>query len=109
MINAIGNRIGKVVAVPWTSFWVTLKSGFIWYRRELNTLGGYFTLSYSANGGVTWDELMNLDLTEDSVIIDLTHLYRHRIVGTEYRVDRTLTATGYAGIEDTDWENLYST
>jgi hypothetical protein len=52
---------------------------------------------------------MNLDLTEPDVVIDLTHVYRHSIVGTSYHVDQTLTPTGYSGIEGTDWENIYST
>lgn len=93
----------------WTPHFYILRSGAIWYRREINRAGGYFELSYSDDSGVTWDSLMTLDLTEDSVIIDLAHLYRHRIVGTEYRVDKTLTPTGYAGIENTDWTNIYST
>ena len=48
-------------------------------------------------------------LIKDNVIIDSGNLYRHRIVGTSYRVDNTLTSTGYLGIENIDWENLYST
>jgi hypothetical protein len=93
----------------WDIFWKFLTSGLIWYRRELNDTGGYFVLSYSSDGGGTWTELLVLALTEDSVIIDRTHVYNHRIVGTEYRVDNLLTALGYAGVEGVDWENLYST
>ncbi len=93
----------------WSGFWFILTSGLTWYRREINSTGGYFVLYYSSDGGSTWENLFTLDLTEDSVVIDLTHAYRHRIVGTAYQVDRTLTATGYAGTEDIDWENIYST
>jgi len=93
----------------WTNQYYTLKSGAIWYRREINYAGVYFILSYSDDSGATWEDLMTLDLTEDSVIIDLTHVYSHRIVGTSYRVDYLLTALGYAGTEGIDWENLYST
>ena len=107
-INIGGLTIGSGVGFLWTGAWYTLRSGDIWYRREINP-AGYFALWYSSDAGGTWEELMRLDLTEESVIIDLTHQYRHRIVGTSYHVDRTLTATGYAGIEDTDWENLYAT
>ena len=93
----------------WVSQYYTLKSGVIWYRREINNAGGYFVLSYSSNSGATWEDLMTLDLTEDSVIIDLAHVYSHRIVGTQYRVDILLTALGYTGVEGVDWINLYST
>ena len=110
MAIGIGIGIGlKGSTQSWIRYWYTLKSGVIWYRREVNKTLGYFKLYYSSDSGGTWDELMNLDLTEDSVIIDLTHVYRHRIVGTAYHVDQTLTATGYAGIENIDWENIYST
>lgn len=93
----------------WTSLYYTLKSGLIWYKRETNTSGGYFKLWYSSDGGVIWEELMNLDITEDNPVIDLTHIYRHSIIGTSYHVDQTLTATGYVGTEGVDWENIYST
>ena len=93
----------------WDIFWKFLTSGLIWYRRELNDTGGYFVLSYSSDGGSTWETLLVLDIDESSVIIDRAHLYSHRIVGTEYRVDNLLTALGYAGTEGVDWENLYST
>jgi hypothetical protein len=93
----------------WSSLYYIIKSGAIWYRRERNTAGGYFILWYSADGGGTWENLLQLDITEDNPVIDLTHIYRHSIVGTTYHVDQTLTPTGYSGIEGTDWENVYST
>ena len=93
----------------WDIFWKFLISGNIWYRREINDAGGYFVLSYSSDAGSTWEDLLVLDLTEDSVIIDRDHVYNHRIVGTEYRVDNFLTALAYTGTEGIDWENLYST
>jgi len=80
----IGRRI--VGGQIWSSLYYILKSGAIWYRRETNTAGGYFILWYSSDSGGTWEELMNLDLTEDSVVIDLAHLYTHRITGTAYEV-----------------------
>ena len=93
----------------WEAQFYILKSGAIWYRREINNAGGYFVLSYSSDSGGTWIDLMTLALTEDSIVMDLDHDYRHRIVGTSYHVDRTITATGYAGVEDLDWENIYHT
>jgi hypothetical protein len=102
-IIGIGRR-----SVGWASTYFILTSGTTRYKREINNAGGYFVLYYSADSGVTWDTLMTLDLTEDNVIIDLAHLYRHRIVGTSYHIDRTLTPTGFIGMENLDWENIYS-
>lgn len=93
----------------WTQLYYILKSGAIWYRREINNPGGYFKLWYSSDSGANWEELFTLDLTEPSVVIDLTHLYRHRIVEGAYNVDTTLTGTGYSGTEDVDWKMLYTT
>ena len=104
-----GSIVGGGAYPPWDIFWKFLRSGDTWYRREINDAGGYFVLSYSADTGVTWENLLVLDLTEDSVIIDRAYAYSHRIVGTQYRVDNILTVLGYAGVEGTDWENLYST
>ena len=92
----------------WTDAIYILTSGVTWYKREINTTLGYFKLWYSSDSGVSYEQLMSLDLTEASVIIDLSHQYRHRITDGAYYVDRTLTATGYAGVEGTDWENLYN-
>jgi len=89
------------------STWLIVTSGATWYRRGVS--GTEYHLDYSANAGVTWETIVILDPTEDNVIIDAGKLYRHRIVGTTYKVDQTLTSTGYAGAENTDWENLYST
>ena len=91
------------------SIWTILKSGVTWYRRGINPDTLFYVLDYSSDSGATWETLVNLVSTEDNVIIDSGNLYRHRIVGTSYRVDNTLTSTGYLGIENIDWENLYST
>jgi len=93
----------------WTALNYILSSGVNKYKREINKAGGYFVLYYSSNSGITWDTLLTLDLTESSVIIDLPHIYRHRTVGTSYHVDQKLTPIGYSGIENIDWENIYST
>jgi hypothetical protein len=107
--SVVRDVVDKSGSRYWTQQYYILRSGVYWYRREINRIAGTFVLYYSNDSGATWDTLMTLDLTEDSVIIDLTHIYRHRIVGTQYRVDQKLTALGYAGVEDTDWENIYST
>jgi hypothetical protein len=70
----------------WNALYNILKSGDIWYKRETNTDGGYFKLWYSDDAGVTWEDLMTIDITEDSVLIDLDHECVHEIVGTSYHV-----------------------
>lgn len=100
---------GNSASDAWLAHYNIIRSGDIWYKRERNVSGGYFKLWYSSNRGASYEEKMELDLDEVDPVIDIDHEYRHRIVGTQYRVDRTITATGYAGIENTDWENIYST
>lgn len=105
----IGLYKGISNTVSWTATTYILKSGVTWYKRERNVTLGYFKLWYSSDSGANYIELMSFDINEVDPVIDVNHEYRHRIVGTQYRVDRTITATGYAGIENTDWENIYST
>ena len=89
--SALGTNVCTVggTVFSWSSFWNILRSGDIYYRREINRAGGYFILWYSSDAGGAWEELMNLDLTEESVIIDSTHQYVHSIVGTAYQVATT--------------------
>lgn len=103
-----GLAVGSSGGQSWTSRYVILRSDPIRYRREINHAGGYFKLDYSEDSGATWENLETLDLTEPAVVIDLAHIYHHRIVDYEYRVDNFLTPLGYAGIEGVDWENLYT-
>ena len=97
------------ISIVNTTLWIILISGFTQYRRGTNLITGQYVLDYSSDGGLIWETLLSLNPSEDSVIIDSGNLYRHRIVGTQYRVDNVLTPTGYAGTEDIDWVNLYST
>jgi hypothetical protein len=99
--------IFMAIMPPPVSSWIEISSGLTMYRRGLS--GGYYVLDYSADGGLTWERIVALDPTEDNPVIDSLSIYRHRIVGTAYRVDQELTPTGYAGTEDIDWENIYST
>ena len=89
--------------------WINYTSGLTEYRRGVNDLTNLYELQYSDDGGSTWETLVSQQTDEDTIIQDNSNLYRHRIVGTAYHIDQTLTAIGYDGIEDTDWENIYST
>ncbi len=86
---ALGSAVIASGAGSWRQRWYILRSGSIWYKREINNLDGYFALWYSSNAGATWDLLMTLDITEPSVVIDLIHIYIHSIVGTSYHVSTT--------------------
>jgi hypothetical protein len=75
--------------ISWTSLIYILKSGATWYKREINNTEGYFKLWYSSDSGANYEMLFNIDLTEQSVLIDLDHEYVHSIVGTAYKVTTT--------------------
>ena len=100
---------GYAIGFNCYSIWKVVANGLIVYRRGLDPITGQYLFDYSNDGGVTWQNLRIEDSTEDTILQDKTFLYRHRIVGTQYRIDQTLTPTGYAGVEDVDWINLYST
>jgi hypothetical protein len=95
----------------WQASWTTLSSGLIKYRK--GERDGKYVIDYSSDGGINWElNLVVLELDEDSIIMDIDHGvigYRHQIRGTAYKIDFALTPTGFTGIENTDWGNIYST
>lgn len=97
----------KFIAVDYT----TLTSGLIVYRK--GERDGMYVIDKSEDGGVTWElDLVQLELDEDSIIIDIdagVSGYRHVIRNEAYCIDHELTLTGFAGVENTDWENVYNT
>jgi hypothetical protein len=97
-------NIGSISSSVYT--WTTLISGQIRYRRGIDRVTLQYVLDYSEDGGVTLETLISENRTEDTILQDKGHLYRHRIVDYDYHVDQTLTGTGYAGTEGVDWENL---
>lgn len=55
------------------------------------------------------DKVDGLETREDdqyNIFDDGTTKVRTGVRETKFVVDRTLTATGFAGVEDTDWENI---
>jgi len=105
----IGIGVGLCISLVQETTWIILTSGLTSYRRGMNYAISKYVLEYSSDGGSTWETIVYIDPSEDSIIIDPDNLYRHRIVGTSYHIDQTLTVTGYAGVEDLDWENIYQT
>lgn len=96
-------------SVSWQTFWTTLTSGLIIYRKGIRS--GFYVIDYSADGGVTWElDLVKLEIDEDSIIINIddgVEGYRQVIRDGDYCIDHELTPTGFEGAEDTDWENVY--
>ena len=97
----------KVTIAP--IVWTTVSDGLIVYRKGIR--GSYYVIDYSSDGGVTWElNLVLLDPTETSIIIDIdagVADHRHEVRGNDYCIDAELTALGFAGVENTDWENIY--
>lgn len=88
-----------------------MSSGLIWYRK--GERGGLYVIDRSADGGVTWElGIVQIGLDEDSIIMSIDDGitgYRHLVRNEAYVIDHELTATGFAGAENTDWENIYNT
>lgn len=88
----------------------TLADGLIVYHKRLSE--GVYYLEKSDDGGVTWDTLVTLQPDETSIIITMDSSpegYREVIRDDAYCIDHELTETGFAGDENTDWENIYNT
>lgn len=93
------------------SYWTTLTSGLTIYRK--GERGGMYVIDKSIDGGATWElNLVVLESDEDSIIISIddgVEGYRHVIRDGSYCIDYELTEIGFAGVENTDWENIYNT
>lgn len=87
-----------------------VSSGLLIYRWGIRS--GHFFIDYSDDGGLTWElDLVSLEIDEELAIIFLSSSasYRKQIRSGDLMLDRVITGTGFAGIEDTDWENIYNT
>jgi len=109
--TGIGMRVNDAGSIKWSTYWTTLTSGLIVYRK--GTRSGMYVIDKSEDGGATWElDLVQLELDEDSIIMDIDAGvvgYRHVIRNEAYCIDHELDATGFAGIEDVNWENVYNT
>jgi len=110
-VSRIPIPFNKGGGINWSSYWTTLTSGLIVYRK--GTRSGMYVIDKSGDGGITWElGLVRLELDEDSIIISIddgVEGYRHVIRDEAYCIDHELTATGFDGVENTDWENVYNT
>lgn len=91
--------------------YLVITSGSIQYRKGIR--GGLYVIDKSVDGGVTWElNLVQLRTDEDTIVMNIdagVAGYRHIIRSGAYCIDHVLTATGFAGVENTDWENIYNT
>ena len=94
-----------------TITYLVLNDGLIYYRKGIR--GGIYVIDYSSDGGITWNYgIVQLRPDEDTIIINIDDGevgYRHLIRDGAYVIDHELTALGFEGVENTDWENVYST
>jgi hypothetical protein len=113
----MGIALGYNIALPFCKrnvtpiVWVTLQSDLIIYRKGIRA--GKYVIDKSINGGIIWENnLISMIPNEDSIIISIDNGidgYRQVIRDGFYCIDKTLTATGFDGLENTDWENIFNT
>jgi len=97
------------VVFYWNINWTTLTDGLIIYRKGFR--GGKYVIDFSSDGGIIWElNLVSLEPDEDTIIINIdggVAGYRHQIRDNDYCIDHVLDETGFAGIEDENWECIY--
>lgn len=100
----------KPSSFPKPVYSVTLESGLIIYRKGIRK--NYYVIDKSIDGGLTWElDLVKLRKDEETIIIDIddgVDGYRHLVRDGYYVIDHELTTTGFNGVENVDWENVYS-
>lgn len=113
MSIAVGRAIGIPFnkAVSTVSTWTTVSSGLCFFRK--GERGGYYVIDKSTDGGTTWEyNIVVLELDEDSIIISIDDGvagYRQQVRSCVLYIDNELTPLGFDGVEDTDWEWIWST
>jgi hypothetical protein len=88
-----------------------VRGGLIWYRKLVRD--NMYVIDYSDDGGVTWElNIVQLELDEDTIIMEIDHGVpgcRQVVRDGVLCIDEELTPTGFDGIEDMDWDNIYNT
>jgi len=101
-------KIGIRAQLKVGSQWIYVSDGALcWYRKGLQ--GGIYIIYKSIDAGVTWENISELDPTEESIIISIdagVTGYRQQVRDCALQIDQELTPIGFAGLEDTDWENI---
>ncbi len=106
--TAIGVPFGNVATI---TEWTTVSSGLCYFRKGERS--GRYVIDKSADGGTTWElNIVVLELDEDSIIMtidDGVAGYRQQVRSCVLYIDHELTPLGFDGVENTDWEWIWST
>jgi hypothetical protein len=88
---------------------ILASDGSIIYRGRY--FSGYYNIDYSDDGGSTWElGLVSMPDDEDNIVININDDpagYRDAVRDGDYCIDHELDATGFAGDENVNWENVY--
>ena len=88
---------------------ILAEDGLIIYRGRY--FDGFYNIDYSDDGGSTWElSLVSMPDDEDNIIININDNpegYRDIVRDGDYCIDHELDATGFAGTENVNWENVY--
>jgi hypothetical protein len=110
--------IGVAIGIPFqrisggaASLWTIVSSGLCYFRKGERS--GRYVIDKSTDGGTTWElNIVVLELDEDSIIMSIDDGvagYRQQVRSCVLYIDNALTPLGFAGVEDTDWEWIWST
>ena len=110
----LSSEIQEIIRYTYTGTpleWTVVYDGLIVYRKGLRL--GMYVIDKSEDGGFTWElDLIKLVPDEDTFIIaidDGIAGMRQVVRDGALCIDMELTPLGFAGIEDTDWENIFNT
>lgn len=114
IINDMGIRMGigkKPSGISIITVLVYVSSGFIIYRKGYRL--GKYVIDKSIDGGLTWElDLIQLEFDETLLWIYIDGGiagYRQVVRLGILCIDNELTPLGFAGAENSDWENVLNT
>lgn len=110
----LSSEIQEIIRYTYTGTpigWVHVEDGLVIYRKGYRM--GMYVIDKSIDGGTTWElDFVKLMPDEDLFIIKVdTGLegFRQEVRGGLLHIDMELTPLGFDGVEDTDWENVFTT
>ena len=110
----LSSQIQQIIRYTYTGTpigWLYFEEGLIIYRKGYRN--GMYVIDKSIDGGFTWElDLVKLmpDETVFIIGIDAGIAGMRQVVRDNlYRIDMEITPLGFAGVENTDWENIFTT
>ncbi len=110
----LSSEIQEIIRYTYTGTpigWLYFEEGLVVYRKGYRK--GMYVIDKSIDGGVTWElDLVKLmpDETVFIIGIDAGIAGMRQVVRDNlYRIDMEITPLGFAGVENTDWENIFTT